>query len=259
MTKEQLIHLLKTKDSSELDLSGVNLEGIQSNLKHVDKNEIIFRSGDSANSIYFIVNGEVMLSKGDKVQTFSEKEYFGLEAIYKNRKQDNKAIAIKPGIILEIILHKDSSKIISTEVGKLSANQFLSQPSKKYKTAVPSDNDVISPNNYTSETIGDVVIIKVKIKKAILTNAKTFLKYINKAIVLGKKKFIVDLTYCEIIDSTFLGVLVKALKSAAVKKGEIVLIYDQSQSSTLFMITYMDKVFKIFSDKEEALEYFEQR
>lgn len=256
MTKDQLINLLKTKKPSEIDLTGVNLEGIKSNLKHVDKNEIIFRPGERANSIYFVINGEVMLTNGVEIKTIAEKEYFGLDAINPNLKQNAKAIAIKPGIVLEIVLHERSQNTISTEVGKLSANQFLSKPFKKMSEEHVDNGDTQNLRDYESETIGDVVLIKVKIKKAILTHAKTFLKYINKTIVLGKQKFIVDLTYCEIIDSTFLGVLVKALKSAAVKKGEIVLIYDQAQSSTLFMITYMDKVFKIFNDKDEALNYF---
>jgi len=259
MTKDQLLNLLKTKKQSEIDLTGVNLEGIKSNLKHVDKNEIIFRPGDRSDSIYFVINGEVMLSNGDDITTIEEKQYFGLDALNPNKKQNAKAIAIKPGMILEIVLHEKSQKTISTEVGKLNANQFLSKPSKKLNITSEGNGNTQNLRDYESETIGDVVLIKVKIKKAILTNAKSFLKYINKAIVLGKQKFIVDLTYCEIIDSTFLGVLVKALKSAAVKNGEIVLIYDQSQSSTLFMITYMDKVFKIFNNKEEALEYFEKK
>jgi|GEM_PF-986468 len=259
MTKDQLINLLKTKNSSEIDLTGVNLEGIKSNLKHVDKNEIIFRSGDRANSIYFIINGEVMLTKGDEISTIGEKEYFGLDSLNPNKEQNTKAIAIKPGIILEIVLHEKSSGRISTEVGKLSANQFVSNPSKRFEKTVEEREYNSNFKDYSSEKIGDILYVKVKIKKAILTHSKSFLKHMNNVIESGVKKIIVDLTYCEIIDSTFLGVLVKALKSAAVKNGEIVLIYDQSQSSTLFMITYMDKVFKIFNNEEEALEYFKKK
>lgn len=259
MTRSQLIQLLRTKSQSEINLTGVDLEDVKSNLKNVDKNEIIFRSGDAAKSIYFVVNGEVILSNGDQIQTISEKEYFGLEAISKNTNRLKKAIAIKPGIILEIVLHENSSNTIKTEVGKLSANKFLSTPSKKVNVSSSVDNDSLKRGDFVNETIGDVLDIKIKIKKAILTQSKLFLKHMNQAIKSGKKKIIVDLTYCEIIDSTFLGVLVKTLKSVSSKGGEIVLIYDQSQSSTLFMITYMDKVFKIFNNKEDALQYFENK
>lgn len=259
MTKDQLINLLKTKKPSEIDLTGVNLEGIKSNLKHVDKNEIIFRPGERANSIYFVINGEVMVTNGDEIKTIEEKEYFGLDALNPNLKQNAKAIAIKPGMVLEIVLHEKSQKTISTEVGKLSANQFLTKPSKKLSETDGDNGDTQNLRDYESETIGDVLYIKVKIEKAILTYSKTFLKNMNKAIYSDVNKIIVDLTYCRLIDSTFLGVLVKTLKSVSRKVGEIVLIYDQSQSSTLFMITYMDKVFKIFNNKEEALEYFEKK
>jgi len=255
MTKEQLLKLLKTKKRTEIDLAGVDLEGVKTNLRHVDKNEIIFRSGDNATSIYFIVNGEVMLTNGNEVRTVGEKEYFGLDAINPNVKQDSKAISIKQGIILEIILQEVARLKNKKKTSKLSINRS-SKKSHSDFSFVPNMDD---KDLFINEEHNDIVAVTVKIKKAILTHSKSFLNHMNKLIKSGQRKIIVDLTYSEIIDSTFLGILVKTLKTISKEGGEIVLIYDQSQSSTLFMITYMDKVFKIFDNKEKAYSYFESK
>lgn len=256
MTKDELIQHIKSKDKSKTDITKLDLEGVRTNLLHVQKNQILFRPGEEANSIFFVIEGEVILTRKEEIKTIEEKNYFGLDAIQADTKRIYKAISIKPGIILEIFLHEKPREIVETKLEILGAKSNKFYGLKSAETQSTSQLPLKSTENFTNESVNGVLIISVKLKKAVLSHSKPFLNHMMNSIKDGSKKIVVDLTNCSIIDSTFLGVLVKSHKSILDEDGEIVLIYDEEHSSTLFMITYMDKVFKTFNNRDDAVNYF---
>ncbi len=110
--------------------------------------------------------------------------------------------------------------------------------------------------DFKAEKQNDVAIVHVYLTRATLARAVKFKEFVDEIIKEGTKKIIIDLTLCEYIDSTFLGALVSLLKKVNSLGGDVRLVYSKEAPSLVFIITRMDKVFKIFSTLNEALESF---
>lgn len=109
---------------------------------------------------------------------------------------------------------------------------------------------------FKSEKYNDVVVVHVYLTRATLTKAVKFKEFVTQIIDEGISKLIIDLTLCEYIDSTFLGALISLLKKVNSLNGDLRLVYNKDVPSLVFMVTRMDKVFKVFSTMEEALASF---
>ena len=72
----------------------------------------------------------------------------------------------------------------------------------------------------------------------------------------GMLKIAVDLSGCNYMDSSFLGVLVQSLKNYSQKGGEFVLVNPHGEVEILLDITGMRRIFKIFDTVEEAVKSF---
>ena len=112
-------------------------------------------------------------------------------------------------------------------------------------------------NFLNTEEIGDILLINVELYSANLEKAVPFRDYLMKLFNSGKTKLIVNLSHSEYIDSTFLGSLVFVLKKMNAAKGEMRLVLGKSsKASTMFEITNMNKVFKVFENVENAKASF---
>jgi anti-sigma B factor antagonist len=112
-------------------------------------------------------------------------------------------------------------------------------------------------NFLNTEEIGDILLINVSLYSANLEKAVPFRDYLMKLFNSGKTKLIVNLSNSEYIDSTFLGSLVFVLKKMNAGNGEMRLVLGKaSKASTMFEITNMNKVFKVFESVENAKSSF---
>jgi anti-anti-sigma factor len=109
---------------------------------------------------------------------------------------------------------------------------------------------------FSTENFGDVAVVHVFLNRATLTKAVAFKDLVINLIGDGTNKFIVDLSICEYIDSTFLGAMVSLLKKANSLNGDLRLVYSKDMPSLVFVLTRMDKVFKVFGKLEDALNSF---
>lgn len=109
---------------------------------------------------------------------------------------------------------------------------------------------------FNTEINGDVAVVHVFLSRATLAKAVIFKDLVMDLINSGTNKFIVDLSICEYIDSTFLGAMVSLLKKTNSLNGDLRLVYNKDMPSLVFVLTRMDKVFKVFNDLEGALESF---
>jgi len=259
MTKDKFLALLKEKkDLSQIDLLGQNIEGLKSNLLHFKKNQVIFNINSLSKSIYYIISGEVMTSTKDKIKVYNENEFFGLESLKKCKAREYTAISVKTSTLLELIIHEEEKLKFGSSVSDLSKTESLTNRAKE----TPDIQHLDIKRNYNvhfdTAKYDEMIIVFVNLQKATLTASKSFMNYLSEIIDGGEKKIIIDLRTCSLIDSTFLGVLVKSLKTAKSAGADIVLVYNKENPSTLFMITYMDKVFKTYKDLEEAVAHFKQ-
>ena len=109
---------------------------------------------------------------------------------------------------------------------------------------------------FKTEKHGDVAVVQVFLNRATLAKAVKFKDEITKLIDDGINKFVVDLSICEYIDSTFLGAMVSLLKKVNSLNGDLRLVYSKEMPSLVFVLTRMDKVFKVFNELDAALASF---
>lgn len=257
MTEKELISFLKDKKGFAKNLlNNYSLEGISCNLLRRNKNQSVFSDSDKPGSFLFVVSGEVMISRGGKVEVINEKEFFGIDTLEDERRNYN-AIAVRPSIILEILINN-----LGIEKKPLPVkDNIIHQAANKIPQPIPVEGEIKLNRNqdedFSITTYADIVIVFINLVKATLSESKRLLGLLDKLIQEdNQRKIIIDLRMCTLVDSTFLGVLVKSHKSIKEKNGEIVLIYNTNDPSTLFMVTYMDKVFKTFNNMEDAIKHF---
>lgn len=111
-------------------------------------------------------------------------------------------------------------------------------------------------NEFRTEKYGDVMVVQVFLSRATLAKAVKFKDLVTNLISEGSNKLIIDLGMCEYIDSTFLGAMVSLLKKTNSLNGDLRLVYSKEMPSLVFVLTRMDKVFKIFPKLDDALASF---
>lgn len=109
---------------------------------------------------------------------------------------------------------------------------------------------------FTRETQGEIFVITVNLFRATLKEADNFKQTLVSEIDQGWKKIVVDLSYCEFIDSTFLGALVVSLKKVTSTGGDLRLVGFQPSVHSMFELTRMYRVFESFKTQEEAIKSF---
>ena len=88
--------------------------------------------------------------------------------------------------------------------------------------------------DFTQEKHGIVLVEVVNLTRATMKEAEEFKQIIRQDIESGWRKIIVDLSDCEFIDSTFLGVLVISLKRITGLGGDIRLVGVHSDVDSMF-------------------------
>ncbi len=108
--------------------------------------------------------------------------------------------------------------------------------------------------DYSKEIIDKVVLININLSEASLNQSEDFKKFLYDSTDLTSPKLVLDMIEIEYMDSSFIGALVAGLKNVLAKGGEMALININNDVMALFELTRLDKVFKIYNTKQEALE-----
>jgi anti-anti-sigma factor len=105
--------------------------------------------------------------------------------------------------------------------------------------------------------VNDLAIEIVNLSRATYKEASQLKKNLDDLIKDNQKKIIVDISQCEFIDSTFLGVLVLSLKSSAKIGGDIRLVRPDEVVKTLMEKAGTLNVFNLYDSVDEAIRSFE--
>jgi anti-sigma B factor antagonist len=100
---------------------------------------------------------------------------------------------------------------------------------------------------------GDMFIVKPSGKRIDASSAPEFKAFMADRIGSGNVKILLDLSEVDFIDSSGLGAIVSGLKALA-GKGDLAICGPRETVISLFRLTRMDKIFKIFPSEEEALK-----
>lgn len=106
------------------------------------------------------------------------------------------------------------------------------------------------------EVMGSVVVEIINSNRATINEAQHLKNALQIKLDEGFNKFIIDLSACEFVDSTFLGVLVSNLKKVAKSGGDLRLVGFKPIVRSMFELTRMFRVFASYSDLQEAIKSF---
>ncbi|MCS6960174.1 MAG: STAS domain-containing protein [Pseudanabaenaceae cyanobacterium SKYGB_i_bin29] len=87
-----------------------------------------------------------------------------------------------------------------------------------------------------------------------ITNVAKFRLDISGAVALKPKAILIDLKDVTFMDSSGLGALVSALKTARSSQCDLYICSLSEQVQMLFNLTSMSKIFKIYPDRESCLQ-----
>jgi len=113
--------------------------------------------------------------------------------------------------------------------------------------------------NFTRETTGDVLIEKVNITRATVTEAEELKDILLKDIENGWRKIVIDLTNNSFIDSTFLGSIVIGLKTISKLGGDLRISGAHGDVKSILEITGSSRVLISFDSLEQAVSSFQDK
>jgi len=103
------------------------------------------------------------------------------------------------------------------------------------------------------------VVFNVNLLRATLNEAVEFKDYLAETILDTDKDIIVNLSACEHLDSTFLGVLVSGYKKLKSQNRSLVIIEPVDQSSIFLTLNSIGKIFPLYTSVKVALEDIENK
>ena len=103
---------------------------------------------------------------------------------------------------------------------------------------------------FSTNILNEKIVVKVNLLRATANESDSLKKYLAK---ISSNKFqtvIIDLSDSNFIDSTFLSGIIRYNKST---QAQIKLVVEDNRQLTIFRITKLDSLFKIYSNLNQAL------
>ena len=100
------------------------------------------------------------------------------------------------------------------------------------------------------------LIASIHLKKATILEALDFKSEIDEEIQQGQHNILVDLSECEFLDSTFIGVLVVTWKKLKSKGGKLKLVKPGYFAKSVFYLSGTIEIFETYESVQEALSSF---
>jgi anti-sigma B factor antagonist len=105
---------------------------------------------------------------------------------------------------------------------------------------------------FEEKRTGDVLIAKVLESRIVAEVAPRFKAQLLHYIGTGNREIVLDMSAVTFIDSSGLGALVSILKAMG-REGDLVLCGTAGTVVSMFRLTRMDKVFRMFGTTDEAV------
>jgi anti-sigma B factor antagonist len=105
---------------------------------------------------------------------------------------------------------------------------------------------------FEESTVGNVFIVKILESRIAADVASRFKQNLIEYVKKGNRIIVLDMSEVTFIDSSGLGALIGSLKVMA-NDGELVLCGARDTVASMFKLTRMNKVFRMFNTSEEAV------
>lgn len=106
--------------------------------------------------------------------------------------------------------------------------------------------------NFSREFQNDVLVIHIALEKTTLQDALAFQDYLESDIILEYDKIVIDLSGCDVVDATFLGVLVIASKKISEYGGRMKLVLPPQ----VFIYSGVKRIFNTYLSSNDAVTSF---
>ena len=111
-----------------------------------------------------------------------------------------------------------------------------------------------NPSDFVTETVKDIFIVTINLKRATIEEAGELNKLLSKAIQDGWNKLLIEMHNVEYIDSTFLGALVINVKKIIELNGSFGLVGFKASLHTFIQQMSLDRTFEMYATREDALK-----
>ena len=110
--------------------------------------------------------------------------------------------------------------------------------------------------DFNKIVIAGITVEVVNLTRATYKNAIAFSDILNNDIANGVRKIVIDLSHCEFMDSTFIGVLVVALRDITKIGGKLCIVKPSSIAHSILETTDTLRIFSLYNTIEEATKSF---
>ncbi|MCH7774418.1 MAG: STAS domain-containing protein [Bacteroidetes bacterium] len=110
--------------------------------------------------------------------------------------------------------------------------------------------------NFKKERHENILIEIITAKEIDFKKAMYFKDILDEDISEGYNNILVDLSECDFIESSFLGILVQANKKLKINKGHLKIIGLNALSNNIFIFSGFTKLFHVFKTRQEAIQSF---
>lgn len=132
-------------------------------------------------------------------------------------------------------------------------NANLGLPTSNSNTCEKSLDKIIKVCSSEVLVEKDIVVVKVHLDRAVLSNVQVFNEYLKAELDLNHQKFIIDLSSTSFMDSTFLGSIVRFLKQLNSANSKLVLVVNYEKLQILAPIEQLKKILTVCSSLDEAI------
>jgi len=108
-------------------------------------------------------------------------------------------------------------------------------------------------DDFKINVIDDIAIVKIDILIATHRDAKPLWDELESRLMFKWKKLILDLSPCNYIDSTFIGMIVKIFRKVSEANGQMVLVFPKINTIESFNVLGITKIVKSYNSLAEAL------
>ena len=117
----------------------------------------------------------------------------------------------------------------------------------------------MNSDDYKIKIINDVAIVTVDLLVATQRDAKPFWIELESKSILEWDKVIIDLSYCTLIDSTFIGMIVKIFKTVSSNNGQLKLVFPEKNARIYLHTTGVVRIIDCFNTLNEAVNSFDSK
>jgi anti-anti-sigma factor len=109
-------------------------------------------------------------------------------------------------------------------------------------------------DDFKINVIDDIAIVKIDILIATHRDAKPLWDELENRLIFKWNKLIIDLSPCNYIDSTFIGMIVKIFRKVSEKSGQMVIVFPKINTIESFSVLGITKIVPCYNSVEEALK-----